>query len=105
MSCLSPKCFQRDAVKRLERSEIMVNISKIIDSGLYNFCYKLFQSENYCLFVCKPFNTFWHLNPCLFDHENSKVHRDCLNKWYELTLRLHNHQAVGKGIQDIMDKE
>jgi len=29
----------------------------------------------------------------------------CLNKWYELTLRLHNHQVIGKGIQDIMDKE
>jgi len=48
---------------------------------------------------------FWHLNPRLFDHENSKVHRDCLNKWYELTLRLHNHQVIGKGIQDTMDKE
>jgi len=78
---------------------------KIIDSGLNNFCYKVYESENYCLFLCKPFNTFWHLNPRLFDHENSKVHRDCLNKWYGLTLRLHNHQAVGKGIQDIMDKE
>jgi len=28
VSCLSPKCFQRDAVKRLEGSEIMVGISK-----------------------------------------------------------------------------
>jgi len=73
--CLSPKCFQRDAVKRLEGSEIMVGILKIIDSGLYNFCYKLFQSENDCLFVCKPSRTFWHLNPRLFDHENSKVDR------------------------------
>ena len=41
----------------------------------------------------------------MFDHENSKVYRDCLNKWYELTLRLHNHQTVGKEIQDIVDKE
>jgi len=105
VGCLSPKCFQSHTVKRLEGSEIMVGTLKIIDSGLYNFCYKLFQSENGCLFVCKPFNTFCHLNPRLFDHENSKVHRDCLNKWYELTLRLHIHQTVGKGIQDIMDKE
>jgi len=28
VSCLSPKCFQRDAVKRLEGSEIMVDILK-----------------------------------------------------------------------------
>jgi len=43
----------------------------------------------------------------LFDHENSKVNRDCLEfvKWYELTLRLHIHQTIDKGIQDIMDKE
>jgi len=76
-----------------------------IDSGLYGFFCKLFRSENDFLIVSKPFNTFWHLNPCLFDHENSKVHRHCLDKWYELTLRLHIHQTVDKRIQDIIDKE
>jgi len=57
------------------------------------------------LYVSKPFDTFWHLNPFLFDHENSKVHRDCPGKWYELKLQLHIHQAVDKGMQVVMDKE
>jgi len=42
---------------------------------------------------------------CLFDHENSKVHRECFNKGYELALRLHIHQTVDEGIQRMMDKE
>ena len=29
LSCLSPECFQRDAVNRLEGSEIMVDTLKI----------------------------------------------------------------------------
>ena len=58
------------------------------------------------MFICfQSFNTFWHSNPCLFDHENSNVHRDSLDKWYELTLRLHIHQTVDKEIEDITDKE
>ena len=69
------------------------------------FCCKILRSENNCLFVSKPFNASWRLNPCLFDHENSEVHRECLNKWYEPTLRLHIHQTVDKRIQDTMDKE
>ena len=64
-----------------------------------------FDWKNDFLFVSKPFNTFWHLNPCLFDHEDSKVHRLYFDKWYELTLRLHIHQTIDKGIHDIMDKE
>jgi len=79
-------------------------ISKI-DAGLYRFCCRLLRSESNCLFVSKPFNASWRLNPCLFDHENSEVHRECLNKWYEPTLRLHIHQTVDKRIQDTMDKE
>ena len=31
-------------------------------------------AENDCLFVSKPFKNFRYLNPCLFDHENSKVY-------------------------------
>jgi len=41
----------------------------------------------------------------LFDHENYKVHRVCLGKWYELKLQLHIHQEVDKGMQVVMDKE
>ena len=41
----------------------------------------------------------------MFDRETFKVRGDCSKKCYELTLRLHIHQAVGKEIQDIMRKE
>ena len=75
------------AEKCLEGSDIMVSLFKI-GLGLYRF---FFRSKYDCLFVSTSFNTFWRLNPCLLDHENSKVHRDCLDEWYELTLRLYIH--------------
>ena len=50
-------------------------------SGLYCFCCKLFQSRsNNFQFVSKPFINFWHLNPCIFNHENSKIHKQCFDK-------------------------
>ena len=45
-------------------------------SGLYCFCCKLFQSRNdNSQFVSKPFVNFWYLNPCIFNHKNSKIHK------------------------------
>ena len=50
-------------------------------SGLYCFCSKLFQSRNdNSPFVFKPFVNFWHLNPCISCHENSKVHKQCFDR-------------------------
>ena len=55
-------------------------------SRLYCFCCKLFQSRNDdSPFVFKTFVNFWHLNPCISSHENSKVHKQCFNKWNKLT--------------------
>ena len=41
------------------------------ESGLYCFCGKLFHFTGNALFVTKCFNNFWHLNPRIFEHENS----------------------------------
>ena len=50
-------------------------------SGLYCFCCRLFQSRNdNPPFVFKPFVKFWHLNPCISSHENSKVQKQCFYK-------------------------
>ena len=50
-------------------------------SGLYCFCCKLFQSRNdNSQFISKPFVNFWHLNLCIFNHENSKIHKQCFDK-------------------------
>ena len=75
-------------------------------SGLYCFCCKLFQSrkDNFP-FVCKPFVNFWHINPCIFSHENSKVHKQCLDKWNELSLRLQVYQTIDREMQDLMNKK
>ena len=75
-------------------------------SGLYYFCCKLFQSRNdNSQFVSKPFINFWHRNPCVFNHENSKIHKQCFDKWKELALSLELHQTIDKKMQDLMDKE
>ena len=50
------------------------------ESGLYCFCCKLFHSAGNDLFVTKCFNYFWHLNPRIFEHENSKIHKECIEK-------------------------
>ena len=75
-------------------------------SGLYCFCCKLFQSRNNnSRFVFKPFVNFWHLDPCISSHENSKVHKQCFGKWNELALRLQVHQTIDKEMQNLMNKE
>ena len=75
-------------------------------SGLYCFCCKLFQSRNdNSQFVSKPFVNFWHLNPCIFNHENSKIHQQCFDKWKELSLRLQLYQTIDKEMQNLMGKQ
>ena len=72
-------------------------------SGLYCFCCKLFQSKNdNSQFVSNPFVNFWHLNRCIFNHENSKIHKQCFDKWKDLALRLQLLQTIDKEIQDLM---
>ena len=75
-------------------------------SGLYCFCCKFFQSKNdNSQFVSTPFVNFCHLTPCIFNHENSKIHKQCFDKWKELALRLQLHQTINKEMRDLMDKE
>ena len=82
-------------------------------SGLYCFCCKLFQSRNdNSQFVSKPFVNFWHLNQCIFNHKNSKIHKQLgFDKWKELVLRLQLHQTINKihqtilHLQNLMDNE
>ena len=71
-------------------------------SGLYRFCCKLFQLRNdNSQFVSKPFVNFWHLNLCIFNHKNSKIHKKCFDKWKELVPRLQLHQTIVKFHQTI----
>ena len=75
-------------------------------SGFYCFCCKSFQSRNNNgQFVSKPFINFWHLNSCIFNPENSKIHKQCFDKWKNLALRLQLHQTIDKEMQDLMVKE
>ena len=57
------------------------------ESGLHCFCCKLFHFTANALFVTKRFNNFWHLNPFIFEHENSEIHKECIEKWKELAMR------------------
>ena len=75
-------------------------------SGLYCFCCTLFQLRNdNSPFVFKPFVNFWHLNPCISSHKNSKVHKQCFDKWNEFALRLQVYQTIDKEMQNFMNKE
>ena len=66
----------------------------------------MFQSKNdNSQFVSTPFVNFCHLNSCIFNHENSKIHKQCFDKWKELALRLQLCQTIDKEMQDLMDKE
>ena len=66
----------------------------------------MFQTRNdNSQFVSKPFVNFWHLNPCIFNHKNLKISKQCFDKWKELALRLQLHQTIDKKMQDLMDKE
>ena len=55
--------------------------------------------------VTKCFNNFWHLNPRIFEHENSKIHKECIEKWKELAMRLQLQQTIDKNMQKQIDQE
>ena len=75
-------------------------------SGLYCFCCKLFQPRNdNSPFVFKPFVNYWHLNPCIYNHENSKVHKQCFDQWNELALRLQLHQTIDEEILNLVNEK
>ena len=77
-----------------------------IDKGLYCFCCKLFLSANdLSPFVTKPFCHFWHLNPCLANHENSKMHTECFFKWSDLAVRLEINLTINNKINQAVNKE
>ena len=66
----------------------------------------MFQSRNdNSQFVSKLLVNFWHLNPCIFNHKNSKIHKQCFDKWKELARRLQLHQTIDKEMQDLKDKK
>ena len=75
-------------------------------SGLYCFCCKLFQPRNdNSPFVFKPFVNYWHLNPCIYNDENAKVHQQCFDQWNELALRLQLHQTIDEEILNLVNEE
>ena len=105
LSFLSKKWFYKTLKNgdKVLRSWLLYSNSH---SRLYCFCCKLFQSRNdNSQFVFKSFVNFWHLNPCIFNHKNSKIHKQCFDKWKELALRLQLHQTINKEMQDLMGKE
>ena len=75
------------------------------ESQLYCFCCKLFHFSGNALFITKYFYNFWHLNPRIFKHENSEIHKDCVEKWKELAMRLQLQQTIDKNMQKHIDEE
>ena len=105
LSFLSEKWFYKTLKNgyKILRSWLVYSNSH---SGIYCLCCKLFQSRNdNSPFVFKAFVNFWHLNSCIFSHENSKVHKQCFDKWNELALRLQVHQTIDKEMQNLMNEE
>ena len=72
---------------------------------MYCFCCKLFHFTGNALFVTKCFNKGWHLNPRIFEHEHSEIHKECIEKWKEFAMRLQLQQTVDKNMQKHIDKE
>ena len=103
LSFWSGKWFYKTLKNGVLRSWLLYSNNQ---SGLYCFCCKLFQSKNdNSQFVSTPFVNFCHLNPCIFNHENLKIHKQCFDKWKELALRLQLHQTIDKEMQNLMGKE
>ena len=65
----------------------------------------MFHFTGNALFVTKCFNNFWHLNPRIFEHENSKIHKECIEKWKDLAMRLQLQQTIDKNMQKHIDEE
>ena len=75
------------------------------ESGLHCFCCKLFHFTGNALFVTKCFNNFWHLNPRVIEHENSKIHKECIEKLKELAMRLQLQRTIDNSMQKHIDEE
>ena len=65
----------------------------------------MFHFTGNALFVTKCFNNFWYLNQQIFEHENSKIHKECIEKWKELAMRLQLQQTIDKNMQKHIDEE
>ena len=72
---------------------------------MYCFCCRLFHPTGNALFVTKCLNNFWHLNPRVFEHENSEIHKECIEKWKELAMRLQLQQTIDKNMQKHIGEE
>ena len=67
LSFLSKKRFY----KTLKNSDKVLRSWLLYSNSHSCFCCKLFQSRNdNSQFVSKLFVNFWHLNPCIFNHQN-----------------------------------
>ena len=105
LSFLSKKWFYKTLKKGDEvlRSWLLIRIA--IQDYIVSVASCFNQKKDNSQFVSIPFVNFCHLNPCIFNHENSKIHKQCFDKWKELALRLQLHQTIDKEMQDFMDKE
>ena len=65
----------------------------------------MFHFIGNALFVTKFFNNFWHLNPRIFEHENSEIYKECIKKWKEFAIRLQLQQTINKNMQKHIDDE
>ena len=95
--------------KKLKNGETVLRtwlLYSKVEIGLYCFCCKLFRVGNTSSpFTSKCFDNFWHLNPCLFQHEDSKTHRDCMDKWKELLMRVGKKETIDKHLLAEIDAE
>jgi hypothetical protein len=80
----------------------------LLTGKLYCFCCRLFakddKSPGTSAFVT-GFEVWWKLNPKLYEHEQSKDHLSCLEKWKTLSSGLHLQTTIDSVHISQMEKE
>ncbi|XP_069582652.1 zinc finger MYM-type protein 1-like [Ranitomeya imitator] len=86
--------------EKMLRSWLLYSPSK---KALYCFCCRLFadaETSQSNFDSVNGFNTWWKLNPKVYNHESSVAHVECFTKWKELEIGLQRGVTIDKKVQE-----
>lgn len=91
--------------EKVRRQWLLYSISK---NALFCFPCLLFKKQNYhrkSSFCDTGFYDWQHLNPRIFEHESSDLHRKCYIDWKEFERRLHDGKTIDDEFQKNLQNE
>ena len=89
--------------ERMLKSWMVYSPSK---EALYCFCCKLFSDKKKSKLNSEDgFNTWWKLNPKIFEHDSSSDHIQCFTQWKAFEIRIASGATIDKKEQEEIENQ